>query len=82
MYPTSERALQSLSTSHLRGAEMAFLLRDDADTRRSFYFCLKIYLLILESRGGAEGERGRESQADSSLSVEPNSGLDFTTLRS
>ena len=32
--------------------------------------------------GGAEGEEERESQADSPLSVEPNVGLDLTTLRS
>ena len=32
--------------------------------------------------GGAEGKRERESQADSVLSVEPNTGLDPMTLRS
>ena len=32
--------------------------------------------------GGAEGEGERESQAESLLSVEPNMGLDPTTLRS
>jgi len=32
--------------------------------------------------GGVEGEGERESGADSMLSVEPNVGLDLTTLRS
>ena len=32
--------------------------------------------------GGAEREREKESQADSTLSMELNAGLDLTTLRS
>ena len=32
--------------------------------------------------GGAEGERERNSEADSLLSMEPDTGLDFTILRS
>ena len=35
-----------------------------------------------ESGGRAEGKGGRESQADSLLSMEPNVGLDPMTLRS
>ena len=34
------------------------------------------------SGGGAEREKERESQAGYTLSTEPNTGLDFTTLRS
>ena len=34
------------------------------------------------NRGGAEGEEERDSEADSVLSVEPNEGLDPTTMRS
>ena len=55
----------------------------------TFTFVFEIYLFEREKggvavgwRGGAEGGTGRESQADSSLSVEPNLGLDLTTLRS
>ena len=33
------------------------------------------------SRGRGRGRRGRESQADSPLSMEPNAGLNLTTLR-
>ena len=48
------------------------------------FFLKKIYLFILkregECGGGAEGER--ESQADSTLSTEPDMGLGLTTLRS
>ena len=36
-------------------------------------------IFILESAGRG---RGRESQADCPLSIEPNAGLDLTTLRS
>ena len=48
---------------------------------------LKIYLFLLErararAGGGAEGEGERKSQADPLLSVEPNVGLDHTSLRS
>jgi len=32
-----------------------------------------------ELGGGAEGEGDRESQADSTLSMEPDMGLDLTT---
>lgn len=32
------------------------------------------------SRGGGDGEEEKESHAASELSVEPNVGLDFTTL--
>ena len=34
------------------------------------------------SRGGAQGEGERESQADSTSSLEPNVGLDLMTVRS
>ena len=35
-----------------------------------------------EQWGGAEGERERESPADSTLSIETNTGLHLMTLRS
>ena len=35
----------------------------------------------MQAEGGAEGEGERESQADSVLSMEPNVGLNFMTLR-
>ena len=41
---------------------------------------LKVYLFTLER--GEEGQRERESQADSLLSMEPHVGLTLTTLRS
>ena len=37
---------------------------------------------MLMKGGGAEGEGERESQADFTLSIEPNVGLDLKTLRS
>ena len=52
----------------------------------SFFFNFKkdlfIYFEREGSRGGAEGEGERESQADSPLRAEPNEGLDLMTLRS
>ena len=51
-----------------------------------FLFFLKIYLFILEieSVSWGWGERGveGEEQADSTLSAEPDAGLDPRTLRS
>lgn len=46
-----------------------------------FYF-LRFYLSLLESAGeGAEGgRRGRESQTDSVLRVEPDIGFNLMTL--
>ena len=35
-----------------------------------------------EGWGGAKGEGEEESQADSELNIEPNVGLNLTTLRS
>ena len=43
------------------------------------YCYLSIYLFL---RGGGGAERGRESQAGSTLSKEPNVGLDLLTVRS
>ena len=52
--------------------------------KETFFF--KIYLFILERERQYEWEgqreRERESQADSGLSVEPDAGLDPTTLKS
>lgn len=42
---------------------------------------VKTYLFERE-RAAGEGRKERESQANSELSVEPNWGLDLTTLRS
>ena len=58
------------------------------DAVKKTLFLKKIYLFILERErehmcvrwGGGEGER--ESQADSTLSTEPDAGLDPRTLRS
>ena len=36
----------------------------------------------VQEQGGAEGEGERESQADSPLSMKPDTGLCFTMLRS
>ena len=49
-----------------------------------FFKILFIYLLERESQRGGEGqkERKRESQADSTPSVEPNLRFDLITLRS
>ena len=38
--------------------------------------------MCMSAGGGAEGEGERESQADSPLSMEPDMGLDLTTLKS
>ena len=47
------------------------------------FIFLKIYLFILVGeRGGAEGERERESQADSLLSTETHVEPNLSTLRS
>ena len=51
-----------------------------------FISFLKIYLLesmpvCMRAVGGAESKGERESPADSPLSMEPNAGLDLTTLR-
>lgn len=46
--------------------------------RAIFSFLFKIYLFEREEWGG----RGRESQADSPLSAEPDAGLNLMTLRS
>lgn len=43
-----------------------------------FFFRFVIYF---REGGEAEEEGGRDSQADSSLSMEPIAGLDLTTLR-
>ena len=47
-----------------------------------FVFFLKIYLLQREYAHRRVKGRGRESQADSTRSVEPDTGLDPNTLRS
>jgi len=36
---------------------------------------------MIEGRGEREGQKGRESRADYALSMEPDTGLDLTTLR-
>jgi len=41
-----------------------------------------IYYFRERAGGGEEGEGQRESQADSMLSGEPDTGLNLTTLRS
>jgi len=45
-------------------------------------FFKDLFILAREHGGGAESEGGRESQADSPLSMEPDMGPDLTTLRS
>lgn len=63
---------------------VAILTSDKLEFFILIYICFKIYLLISEKErkiapvGGAEGE----SQADSTLTMEPNVGLNLTALRS
>ena len=49
-----------------------------------YHFLKKIHHLFIRERGKEKGqrERGRESQADSMLSAEPNVELELRTLRS
>ena len=49
---------------------------------RSYFFKELIYLRDSEpTGGGAEGERERDSEAESTLSAESDAGLDPRTLR-
>lgn len=47
-----------------------------------FFFLRSIYFLEREGAWEGEGQRARDSQADSPLSEEPDAGLDLMTPRS
>ena len=55
-----------------------FLLRE---THVFFFKIFKIYFRESEQEGEEGKERERESKADSTLSVEPDGGLNLTTMR-
>ena len=68
-------------------SEVIYLLTKELLLVVPFFFFLRhIYLFERETEHnggrGTEGEEERESQADSSLSMEPDEGLYPTTLRS
>ena len=85
MFSHSARPEGQRSVVFLQCMDLVMLLHDTGFVKRAgkhcriFVLLLKIYLLILERLNGehrAEGER-----EFSLLSVEPNPGLDLTTLR-